>query len=104
MENKSLFGSLFLVLALVFAKQGICPAADPGIDISQYLYEYALQLYQRQNFPDAAHELRKCLLVNPNHCPAKELLRKIYPLEGLRISTPFAAAGKVCPALRVRTV
>jgi hypothetical protein len=95
MENKRKISIIFLILAFAFSAQATCKAQ--GLDLSQYLYEYALQLYQRGNFADASHELKKALMVNPNNCVAKELLLRISPPPQIIISTPFAYGKSFCP-------
>jgi hypothetical protein len=68
---------------------------------SLYLYKYAVELYRVGDTEGAAHELKKCLLVNPDYCLAKAMLKKIEP--GLQLSLVGAqdicAKGKsrICP-------
>jgi hypothetical protein len=95
MGKKKLNGIILLALAFIFIASATAKAQS--LDISQHLYEYAVQLYQRGNFSDASHELKKALMVNPNNCAAKELLLRISPPQELKVSMPPAVGQKICP-------
>lgn len=85
-----------MAISLIFIMQALCDAGTQDLDSSQYLYEYALQLYKEGDSADAAHELKKCLMVNPNNCAAKKLLLKISGA-GIRLRPFFSAGQGPCP-------
>ncbi len=53
-------------------------AKEQTIDqASDYLYEYGVGLYRSGNTPEAIHELKKCLMINPNNLKCRMYLNLI---------------------------
>ncbi len=70
---------VFLVTLFIFISISgrFCLAADYSAS-SKELYEYGIERYKKGDIPDAIHELKKALMVNPNNVKAKDYLLKIY--------------------------
>lgn len=84
----------FMVSPLLFTLRFAYSREDR--DSSRHLYEYALERYKHGNIADAVHELNKALMVNPNNCAAKKLLRKIFPQRQLLMLRERRASLNSC--------
>jgi len=75
---KALQLSVILLVALLFMGTiSSAPAKEAYSDASDYLCEYGIQRYKEGDIADAIHELKKCLMVNPNHKRAREFLNML---------------------------
>lgn len=73
-----------LLLFVTFAPGGIVPRAEAAQDArstsAEYLYELGVEYRRAGHLQDAAHELRKALLVDPAHARAARELNEIQLL------------------------
>lgn len=103
LKRQSFFAIVFSFLAIIFTL--LTPSLVFAKDLpraSEYIYEYALELYRRGDISeDVLHELRKALIADPNSIKAKYVLRKLSP-KGLLIASTKAnhlisSQDRVCP-------
>lgn len=78
MINKKIIWVFLIALSIFVCIASRFCIAEDSRDSAKALCDYAIGRYKKGDIPDAIHEFKKTLMIDPNNVTAKDYLVKIY--------------------------